>query len=73
MYDYAAADDDEVSFEEGDIILDVEEIDEGWMQVRKKGGRDNSKYNKMRERGERGREGARLIAVERKAAQDKEK
>ncbi|XP_076153955.1 LIM and SH3 domain protein 1-like [Alosa pseudoharengus] len=31
MYDYAAADDDEVSFAEGDVILDVQQIDEGWM------------------------------------------
>ncbi|XP_031416647.1 LIM and SH3 domain protein 1-like [Clupea harengus] len=31
LYDYAAADDDEVSFGEGDMILDVQQIDEGWM------------------------------------------
>ena len=31
MYDYAAADDDEVGFMEGDIIVNVEVIDEGWM------------------------------------------
>lgn len=31
MYDYAAADDDEVSFMEGDVILDVQQIDDGWM------------------------------------------
>ncbi len=31
MYDYAAADDDEVSFSEGDIIVNAEVIDEGWM------------------------------------------
>ena len=34
MYDYNAADDDEVSFSEGDIIVDVEVIDEGWMTGR---------------------------------------
>lgn len=31
MYDYTAADDDEVTFIEGDIIINVEVIDEGWM------------------------------------------
>ena len=31
MYDYTAADDDEVSFREGDYIIDAEIIDEGWM------------------------------------------
>ena len=31
IYDYAAADDDEVSFQEGDIIVNGEQIDEGWM------------------------------------------
>ncbi|XP_028826326.1 LIM and SH3 domain protein 1-like [Denticeps clupeoides] len=31
VYDYAAADEDEVSFLEGDIIMDVQQIDEGWM------------------------------------------
>ncbi|XP_074652007.1 LIM and SH3 domain protein F42H10.3-like isoform X2 [Tubulanus polymorphus] len=31
MYDYSAADVDEVSFVEGDIIIDHESIDEGWM------------------------------------------
>jgi len=31
IYDYAAADDDEVSFNEGDIIMNGEPIDEGWM------------------------------------------
>lgn len=31
VYDYAAADDDEVSFSEGDIIINGEAIDEGWM------------------------------------------
>jgi len=30
QYDYTAADDDEVSFMEGDIILNMESIDEGW-------------------------------------------
>lgn len=31
MYDYVAADKDEVSFNENDAIIDVEQIDEGWM------------------------------------------
>merc|ERR1719505_229031 len=31
IYDYTAADDDEVSFVEGDIVLNAEIIDEGWM------------------------------------------
>jgi len=31
LYDYAAADEDEVSFQEGDIIINGEIIDEGWM------------------------------------------
>lgn len=31
IYDYAAADEDEVSFADGDVILDVQQIDEGWM------------------------------------------
>lgn len=31
MYDYVAADKDEVSFNENDMIVDVEPIDEGWM------------------------------------------
>lgn len=31
MYDYVAADKDEVSFSENDIIIDVDPIDEGWM------------------------------------------
>lgn len=34
IYDYTAADDDEVSFVEGDIIVDGERIDEGWMTGR---------------------------------------
>lgn len=34
IYDYTAADDDEVSFREGDIIVDGEKIDEGWMTGR---------------------------------------
>lgn len=34
VYDYAAADDDEVSFMDGDVILDVQQIDEGWMYGR---------------------------------------
>ncbi|XP_003385285.1 PREDICTED: LIM and SH3 domain protein 1-like [Amphimedon queenslandica] len=32
VYDYAAADDDEVSFQEGDHIIDAEVIDDGWME-----------------------------------------
>jgi len=31
IYDYSAADDDEVSFVEGDLIINGEEIDAGWM------------------------------------------
>ncbi|XP_037542718.1 nebulin isoform X2 [Nematolebias whitei] len=31
MYDYAAADSDEVSFKDGDVIVNVQSIDEGWM------------------------------------------
>lgn len=31
LYDYAAADEDEVSFADGDLIVDVQQIDEGWM------------------------------------------
>ncbi|ELU01861.1 hypothetical protein CAPTEDRAFT_18297 [Capitella teleta] len=31
MYDYEAADDDEVGFLDGDVIMDIESIDEGWM------------------------------------------
>jgi len=31
MYDYTAGDDDEVSFREDDIVIDVDPIDEGWM------------------------------------------
>lgn len=31
VYDYSAADDDEVSFVDGDVIIDVQVIDEGWM------------------------------------------
>lgn len=34
VYDYTAADDDEVSFMDGDEIEDVERIDEGWMYGR---------------------------------------
>lgn len=34
MYDYTAADDDEVSFLEGDLISEVTVIDEGWMEGR---------------------------------------
>jgi len=31
MYDYDAQDDDEVSFRENDLVVNVEPIDEGWM------------------------------------------
>lgn len=31
IYDYVAADEDEVSFADGDVIMDVQQIDEGWM------------------------------------------
>ncbi|KAI2658592.1 LIM and SH3 domain protein 1 [Labeo rohita] len=31
IYDYVAADEDEVSFADGDLIVDVQQIDEGWM------------------------------------------
>lgn len=31
MYSYTAAEADEVSLQEGDLLLDVEPIDEGWM------------------------------------------
>ncbi|XP_067372352.1 nebulin isoform X7 [Channa argus] len=31
MYDYTAADSDEVSFKDGDVIVSVQSIDEGWM------------------------------------------
>lgn len=31
MYSYRAAEADEVSLQEGDLILDVEPIDAGWM------------------------------------------
>ncbi|XP_031564697.1 LIM and SH3 domain protein Lasp-like [Actinia tenebrosa] len=34
LYDYTAADDDEVSFVENDSITDVNIIDEGWMEGR---------------------------------------
>lgn len=34
MYDYSAADEDEVSFQDGDVIVDVQQIDEGWMYGR---------------------------------------
>ncbi|XP_056152989.1 LIM and SH3 domain protein 1-like [Lampris incognitus] len=34
LYSYAATEADEVSLEEGDLILDVEQIDEGWMYGR---------------------------------------
>ncbi|XP_048862152.1 nebulin-like isoform X35 [Brienomyrus brachyistius] len=31
LYDYTAADNDEVSFKDGDVIVNVQSIDEGWM------------------------------------------
>ncbi|XP_007894492.2 nebulin isoform X6 [Callorhinchus milii] len=31
MYDYAAADADEISFKDGDVVMNVQSIDEGWM------------------------------------------
>lgn len=31
MYSYMAAEADELSLQEGDVILDVEPIDEGWV------------------------------------------
>lgn len=31
LYDYTAADDDEISFVEGDNIIQCDPIDEGWM------------------------------------------
>ena len=31
LYDYTAADDDEVGFQENDMIINCEPIDEGWM------------------------------------------
>ncbi|XP_035265490.1 nebulin isoform X4 [Anguilla anguilla] len=31
MYDYTATDNDEVSFKDGDVIVNVQSIDEGWM------------------------------------------
>lgn len=34
VYDYSAADEDEVSFQDGDVIVDVQVIDEGWMYGR---------------------------------------
>ncbi len=34
VYDYTAADEDEVSFQDGDMIMDVQQIDEGWMYGR---------------------------------------
>uniref|UniRef100_A0A3B4ZVL9 LIM and SH3 domain protein 1 n=1 Tax=Stegastes partitus TaxID=144197 RepID=A0A3B4ZVL9_9TELE len=34
VYDYSAADEDEVSFVDGDLIVDVQQIDEGWMYGR---------------------------------------
>ena len=34
LYDYIAADDDEVSFMDGDLIVDVTVIDDGWWEGR---------------------------------------
>uniref|UniRef100_A0A3Q3XKQ3 LIM and SH3 domain protein 1 n=1 Tax=Mola mola TaxID=94237 RepID=A0A3Q3XKQ3_MOLML len=34
VYDYTAADEDEVSFMDGDVIVEVQQIDEGWMYGR---------------------------------------
>lgn len=34
LYDYSAADDDEVSFFEGDLITESTIIDDGWMEGR---------------------------------------
>lgn len=34
LYSYTAADADEVSLQEGDLIADVQQIDEGWMYGR---------------------------------------
>jgi len=34
MFDYTAADEDEVSFREGDIIVEPNVIDDGWMEGR---------------------------------------
>ncbi|XP_054035304.1 LIM and SH3 domain protein 1-like, partial [Dryobates pubescens] len=31
VYDYTAADEDEVSFQDGDTIVNAQQIDEGWM------------------------------------------
>lgn len=31
LYDYTAADKDEVSFVEGDVIVNCQKVDEGWM------------------------------------------
>jgi len=31
LYDYDAADDDEVSFLEGDTIVNVQPVDDGWV------------------------------------------
>ena len=34
LYDYTAADEDEISISEGDIIIDANIIDSGWMEGR---------------------------------------
>ena len=35
LYDYEAADEEEVSLVEGDEVANVEEVDEGWVKVSK--------------------------------------
>ena len=37
LYDYEAADEEEVSLVEGDEVANVEEVDEGWVKVWKRG------------------------------------
>lgn len=32
LYNYTAADSDEISFEEGDTIVETVKIDQGWME-----------------------------------------
>ena len=34
VYSYTATDADEVSLQEGDLVVDVQQIDEGWMYGR---------------------------------------
>uniref|UniRef100_A0A8C6SGU5 SH3 domain-containing protein n=1 Tax=Neogobius melanostomus TaxID=47308 RepID=A0A8C6SGU5_9GOBI len=58
MYDYSAADNDEVSFKDGDVIVNVQAIDEGWMygtvQRTGKTGMLPANYHELKT-GERGR------------------